>query len=362
MSASSLWQGLRENVSKKFFSEEKNQKTFPRFAPPSPHSSPSPSWGVARCGATAGISCEAPGKRFLLLFFKKEALAFTFLLFSCHAHAATTQDYLTARDKAIATLTDPSRDPLGKREDLALAALEPMIEALVGRLDLPGFPPRGTSNVTELSPGVSFGALDGITADSADGKTRLIVSTAALTQAWLYRHQTWWQGQPNNPPADIESALASASFYTQAIATGTRFTKFADLPVTSSDKAPAAAILMEFSQDSVAPTPPDQMAVGVEHNGRIFLFFTHVVIDQIPACKTAYDHDNATAEDMLGKYQAGGGKSQGLFEKYLTLANAATENYRVCFGQDIASQPGGAALAQQAQSLVDLVTAGPRRP
>jgi hypothetical protein len=72
--------GATEKERKKFFFEKKNQKTFPSFAARLRHG--------LKCGTGRGLSCEAPGRSFLVLFFKKEHFSFARLALSQNKPAA----------------------------------------------------------------------------------------------------------------------------------------------------------------------------------------------------------------------------------------------------------------------------------
>jgi len=69
--------GATEKGRKKFFFEKKNQKTFPSLAARLRHG--------LKCGTGRGLSCEAPGRSFLVLFFKKEHFSFACLASPCLA-------------------------------------------------------------------------------------------------------------------------------------------------------------------------------------------------------------------------------------------------------------------------------------
>jgi hypothetical protein len=270
---------------------------------------------------------------------------------------STTDAYLAARDKAIATIGNTAEHESPEISDMrtkrAVESLQPMVRALVGPLDIEGFPYEGRSNVDTLANDEGFGKLDGLMATSLDGNTSVVVSTIPLLHAWLIGHRNWWPGQSDNPPLDIAAALRSEGFYTQALDTDAHVYKFADIPLTlSSEHDIVGAILFEYGQDLVAPNPPNEIAVSVIRSDRVFIFTESTIVDPIPACKIAYERDWKAASTVLATYQAASPKDDALFDKYTRMQDAANDNFEHCFQKQLPFQ-SYAALTRQAQALID---------
>lgn len=277
--------------------------------------------------------------------------------------ASPTDAYLAARDRAIASLqrgeNQPDPDPDGKYEAHALAGLEPMIRDIIGPIGISGFPPRGSSHVDELSGGTDLGKLDGISARSITGKTEVIVTTEALLRAWLNGHRNWWNAATGNPPANVDEAFKSASFYQQAIANDAAVWPFAEIPVaTRSTGSVAGALLFSFGQDFVSPNPPEEIAVSVMVNGRVFVLTekTATKLNQIAVCKSAYDRERKAADNVLEAYRVSGAKDEAMFANYTKLEDGTDTHFRRCLGEHIKKGNDYTALVRQAQALVDLVS------
>jgi hypothetical protein len=246
------------------------------------------------------------------------------------ASTPSTQAYLSARDKAIATIAplyqqSGSIDAADKQATHLLGDLQAMLRDMVGPVGIKGFPAQGAINLEALSNEVGFGKLDGLAATSLDGKTILVITTKPLLQAWLTAHQRWSGSALDNPPVDIARAIRNENFYTQAIGDDAAVYKFAELPIAAkTSNTMASAILFAYGQDEVAPNPPDMLAVTVVQDDRVFIFTQGANVDQIAACKTAFANDPST---------------EHVFEH--------------CFEQHLPAQSGYASLIRQAQVLVD---------
>lgn len=246
--------------------------------------------------------------------------------------ATPTEAYLAARDRAIASIADDGTavtKASEEKENSFLATLEPMVKALVGSINLKGFPFTGKANVDALSGGTDFGKLDGIAVTSTDGKTELIVSTIPLLDAWskiTYPNGLTAAGQPSD-------------FITQAIRNDARAEVAALIPVIGrSPGDTAAAALFLFAQDIVGSNLPNKIAVTVTHQGRVFLFVQKVSVAQIPACKAAFDRDNKLAAAALD------------------MGQDDSDRFGHCFARSAMLQPWFKRITTQAQALVDVVS------
>ena len=191
--------------------------------------------------------------------------------------ASLEESYLAARDGYIEKLkpaeTNVDLDEAGrKQEELARGELEQQLRRIIGTPDIKGFSAPGKINLETLFKGYSgFGLLDGLLYSSADDKTHIVVTTDVLLDRWLREHKEWWGPTVANVPQDVNAALKSAAFYTQALTTDAAISKYVELPVAKPAKAKLAfAMLVARSQD-LGPRTPDELIVTVVRGGRVFV-------------------------------------------------------------------------------------------
>ena len=139
------------------------------------------------------------------------------------AQTAAEQRYLATRDAAIVAVkvADDRKEPIvgiDKRMEGALAELQQQLHAIVGPVAVTGVGGEGKLHLDTLSQGdVGFGALDALDFASADGKVTVTVTTVNLLRHWLVDHKDWWEKNLVNVPQEMEAALKSDAFYTQAL-------------------------------------------------------------------------------------------------------------------------------------------------
>jgi hypothetical protein len=118
------------------------------------------------------------------------------LLVPLAAQAASPEEsYFAARDGYIQKFK--SAGTSGKIDDRTLndekrarGDLEQQLRRIVGPFNPQGFSGLGKSNLASLFEGdEDFGLLDGLVFSSKNGKTRVLVTTSALTDNWLRAHK-----------------------------------------------------------------------------------------------------------------------------------------------------------------------------
>jgi hypothetical protein len=112
--------------------------------------------------------------------------------------ASPEESYLASRDRYIAKFKQSAGradDRVRKAEERALGDLEKQLRRIIGSLTVEGFSPQGKINLDTLTPGeIDFGRLDGLVYSAAADKTRVLVTTDALSDRWLQAHRNWWPG------------------------------------------------------------------------------------------------------------------------------------------------------------------------
>ncbi len=165
----------------------------------------------------------------------KPLLALLLLLPITAFAASPEDDYIAARDAAIAQFrlkdNEPITDAISKAEAEARAALEKQLQAVIGASGVAGAPAQGKLNIDSLISGdMGFGLLDGLVF-RLDKDRQVLVTTRTLLTRWLAAQQEVWKQSPEHGfPAEADAALRTENFYTQALSHDAAVTHYADFP------------------------------------------------------------------------------------------------------------------------------------
>jgi hypothetical protein len=288
----------------------------------------------------------------------RRLLALVLLLLPLPA-LASEDAYLAARDRYIAQFKpkpgagEPD-ERTTKAEQRARADLEAQLRKIIGPSPVKGFPPQGSSNLQGLVEGeLGFGQLDALTYATKDGKLRLVVTTPTLLSRWLARHKNWWKA--NNVPQDVNAALRSESFYTQAISSDASIARFAEIPVTKPASASTAYAMLSMSRQDIGPGVPEEIIVSVARPDRVFILSAaaSTKITPIKACDAVWEASERKAKTLYDAYQASGLKDQKVFDQYTRTQEEGDAAFRRCFNERAKNEPFFAALTRQTQELVN---------
>lgn len=275
------------------------------------------------------------------------------------AHAASPEDaYVAARDRYIAKLKTAGEvdEKTAKQEESARADLEDKLRAIVGPVAVEGVPAEGKLNLDTLIEGeIGFGLIDALTYQAADDAPRLIVTTPSLARRWLVAHAKWWDN--NNVPQDLNAALKSEPFYTQAMSPDAAVSRFADIPVTRPAGASFASAMLVARRQDIGLTPPDELLVAVARADRVFLWSApaQAKVTINPACEAIWNAAVAAGDRAYEAYQKSDPKDEKLFEEQTRILQEGDDAYRGCFAERAAREPFYAAVVKQAQELADKV-------
>jgi hypothetical protein len=269
--------------------------------------------------------------------------------------------YFAARDDSIAKFK--AVEDAGKYDDdarrlhkLALAQLGKLTEPIVGPVALKGFPARPKTNLDSLVAGdFGFGLLDGLNYASSDGKTHVIVTTDSLFDHWLREHRDWWGPKTENVPQQVEAALRSEAFYTQALQTDSAISRYVALPVVKPARAKFAYAMLIARTQILGPRTPDELMVSVVWGGRVFVInaSTRTRVKAIAVCDAIWKEGKRKAAEAQDAYIASQLEDKELFEQGTKAEEAGDAAFHRCFAERARSQPFFAALTGQAQALLD---------
>ena len=271
------------------------------------------------------------------------------------AAASLEETYYASRAAYIKKFQKPGEfdDARTKEHDLALADLLKQLRRIVGPLDLKDVVAEGKINLDRLVKGdEGFGMLDGVVHASADDKTRIVVTTDLLFKRWLQEHRKWWGY--GNVPQEVDKALQSESFYTQAISTDSAVSKYAELPIKKPAKASFAFAMLNARTQTDGPRPVDNIIVSVVQGGRVYVVSAEAgaTIGPIPKCDAVWQE----YEEKAGETYAAArefdpnDKNRPDGSKVRDQGDAA---YHRCFAEQAPGEKSFPALLQQAQAIAD---------
>ena len=271
--------------------------------------------------------------------------------------AGLTEDYLSARDKAVENLGKLPQEAAWKREPQALSELEKRMNSLIGPISVRSLPKAGF-NLSGLAHDEGFGRLDGLLFSSEDGGTKLVVSTRPLLRSWLTAHKNWsGEGRADNLSPHFPAVLGTESFYTQAVADGSAYMIFAPLPVTAPPGAAFISATLDGQAQDVGLREPAKIVMSVLAGDRVYILMQElgVKIDALPACETIASKLLGKSDELLSRYRAGNLADQKLFDEAETLELKSDQEYRRCFAAQAPKQPAFAAAIRQAQALLAIL-------
>ena len=188
--------------------------------------------------------------------------------------ASPEDDYIAARDKFIAQFTLKEGAEIDAQttaaEERARAELETRLRQIIGPSGVSAAPAQGKSNLETLITGDGgLGKLDALNLEMKGTAPRSL-RRARCWRAGSSSTRTWWND--NNVPQELDAALQSESFYTQAISTGASVARFAELPLTRpAGTGFADAMLVMQRQDIGAGTPHDRDRCRRARRARVHL-------------------------------------------------------------------------------------------
>lgn len=266
--------------------------------------------------------------------------------------------YYASRDAFITKFTAISAS--GKIDDdalrlhaLAIDQLGKLLRPIVGPVAIKGFSGGAKSNLDSLFKGdFGFGRLDGLRYSSADDKTRIVVTTDALFRRWLREHKDWWVA--SNVPQDVNAALRSEAFYTQALSTDAAVFKYVEVPVAKLVRAKSAFAMLIARSQALGPRRPDELIVATEQGDRVFVASapTNPKIGPMPLCQKIWQQSERKALGAGAAHVASERKDDPLSDQRDQTEEQGDAAYRECFAQQAKRQGFLAVLTFQAQALV----------
>lgn len=273
------------------------------------------------------------------------------------AGAGPAEDYIAARDKAVAALAKAEKDgaspeKLEKRDAAERATLERTMSGLIGPLTIKGFT-ASFSPATLLDGSIESGGPDGLLFSDADATTYVLVSPEPVFANWLAARAKM-EGADPALGRGIAAATASEEFYTLAIGAEAAFSRYVDLPVTAPEGETVRAALGLFSQDLPANALPETVVVTRVANGRVTVGNAAVElgIKSLPVCDKAWKAASAKAEALRKAAEKSKKEDDPRWEQANTADVDASNAFRACFAREAQGQPFLAAAVKRAEALL----------
>ncbi|RAZ84205.1 hypothetical protein DPM33_31965 [Mesorhizobium hawassense] len=276
------------------------------------------------------------------------------------AFASPEDDYIAARDKAIADITaqesaNTAIETIDAQNEKALADLQQRLATILGPLSVKDFPATGTMNIESLNASdIGYGMLDGLRYAQSDDSPSIVASTRGLTERWLKSKSAETEAD-FKLPTDIGAALKLDNFYTQAIGSDAAFSGTLDFSLKKPDGADmVVARLGGWTQD-VGPIYDQRVVVAVVKGDRVLIAEASAspAVPKIAACDSIWAAADAAAQKTQQENQGSDQEDSSASDP----ANAAWEkgdaDYRACMAQRLPGDPSFPALLKQAQGLAD---------
>jgi len=277
-------------------------------------------------------------------------------LFSCLSApmtlvaASLEEKYFETRDNFIRQFEksiDPDWMTAMKKDEHALAELEKQLKAIVGPVNVEGFPKEGKINLETLQNGdLGFGQVDGLRFSAK--QEYLFVTTDNILKKYL-------TGQPKLPK-DLAELSRTGEFYTRAFTAGEAVTYFAEIPVKSANGKSYVRAFLGLTAQDIGPFIPKEIFVFVTKGNRILAVQSPAAteITEIPQCRNEWERFAKKSSDAMEVYRSSGLNNEKAFdERVQQYEQQGFEAYQRCYDREAKNQKFFASLKKQAQSIVD---------
>jgi hypothetical protein len=186
---------------------------------------------------------------------------------SCSGNRDAIEQYRTARDNYRRALIarEARHEDVQAADRSAIADLERRLRPIIGEFRAPYVSGNGRINLETLLPGdLASGVADGMLYTSRDSTTRVLVSADSLLD--------YWATPPGSSPTDssVRAALSNPGVLNQVFPIDAAVNKYRDIPVPTSHKGFATALLVKRAQDD-CNCEPDEVFVSAIRGHRVFI-------------------------------------------------------------------------------------------
>jgi hypothetical protein len=262
--------------------------------------------------------------------------------------ASLEEKYFETRDNFIRQFEksiDPDWMTAMKKDEHALAELEKQLKAIVGPVNVEGFPKKGKINLLTLQQDYGFGQVDGLRFSAK--QEYLFVTTDNILKKYL-------AGQPKLPK-DLAELSKTGEFYLRAITAESAVTYFAEIPVKSANGKSYVRAFLGLTAQDIGPFIPKDIFVFVTNANRILAVQSPAAteITEIPQCRNEWEGFAKKSSDAMEVYRSSGFKNQKASDESVQYEEQGFEAYQRCYDREAKNQKFFASLKKQAQSIID---------
>ncbi len=262
--------------------------------------------------------------------------------------ASLEEKYFETRDNFIRQFEksiDPDWMTAMKKDEHALAELEKQLKAIVGPVNVEGFPKKGKINLLTLQKDYGFGQVDGLRFSSK--QEYLFVTTDNILKKYLAE-------QPKLPK-DLAELSKTGEFYLRVITAESAVTYFAEIPVKSANGKSYVRAFLGLTAQDIGPFIPKDIFVFVTNGNRILAVQSPVATEmtEIPECRNEWERFAKKSSDAMEVYRSSGSNNQKASDESVQYEEQGFEAYQRCYDREAKNQKFFASLKKQAQSIVD---------
>lgn len=289
------------------------------------------------------------------------ALFLATLPFGTPLLAAPVDDYVTARDAALASAVAAAK--AGKAGDAAQAKTEEeartdlakRMSALLGPLKFKGLgAPAYTLDVFVYGDDLPATQLDGMAFTSKDETTRVLTTPLPVFQGWLAA-----RAKDKDAPAGVDAGPAAAvnSGYlvnNSLAGMGGGFVPYVPLQLAATPGETAYANLGLFTDEAPANALPNTLVVLRVADGRATIGITGVSLNMkpVPACEAAWKPYNTKIQTLLNALDGVSDLEDPRWTELSKLEAAGSTAFRTCLAQAPESQAALAAATKRAEAFL----------
>jgi hypothetical protein len=260
----------------------------------------------------------------------------------------TRDNFIREFEKAstpLDSLAEQDQHALDEKDKHALAELEKQLKAIVGPVNVEGFPKKGKINLLTLQKDYGFGQVDGLRFSAK--QEQLFVTTDNILKKYLAE-------QPELPK-DLAELSKTDEFYVRAITAEAAVTYFAEIPVKSANGKSYVRAFLGLTAQDIGPFVPKDIFVFVTNGNRILAVQSPVAseITEMPQCRNEWERFAKKKADANELYRSSGLNNQKASDESVQYEEQGFEAYHRCYDREAKNQKFFASLEKQAQSIVD---------
>jgi hypothetical protein len=221
----------------------------------------------------------------------------------------------------LESIAEQDQHALDEKDEHALAELEKQLKAIVGPVNVEGFPKEGKINLETLQKGdLGFGQVDGLRFSA--NEEYLFVTTDNPLKKYL-------AGQPNLPK-DLAELSRTGEFYAYAFTSGEAVTYFAGIPVKSPNEKSYVRAFLALTAQDIGPFIPKDIFVFVTKGNRILGVQSPAAVEitEIPQCRNEWDRFARKKADASGL------NNEKAFDESVQYEQQGFEAYQRCYDRE----------------------------